>query len=158
MDSLNKLPRFDIHDNYYVLRGAHLVIKNDCFKCHMGSYSGTPNTCFGCHSTEYNNTTNPNHVSAGFPTACESCHSENAWIPSTWDHDNMYFPIYSGKHRNEWAQCIDCHTTAGVFTTFSCIDCHEHNDKAEVDDDHDKVTGYSYNSSACYSCHPTGEK
>ncbi|MDX1684632.1 MAG: hypothetical protein R3275_05300, partial [Saprospiraceae bacterium] len=149
---------FPIHDNYYPLIGAHALISNDCDVCHMGDYNNTPNTCFGCHEDDYNNTTNPDHASAGFPTDCESCHDQDAWVPANWDHDNMYFPIYSGKHDGEWNQCSECHTIPGNYAVFSCIDCHEHNDQQQVDEDHDRVTGYSYNSNACYSCHPTGEK
>lgn len=145
------------HDPIYPLNGAHTAIENDCNQCHSQGYVNTPNTCVGCHLSDYNGTTNPDHASAMFPTDCQSCHSETAWIPSTWDHDGMYFPIYSGKHENEWSLCVECHTTANDFTLFSCIDCHEHNNQNDVDDDHDGVSGYIYESNACYSCHPTGE-
>jgi hypothetical protein len=148
---------FPIHSNYYVLNGAHAAIQNDCAACHNGNYNNTPNTCFGCHESNYNNANNPNHAAAQFPTTCEDCHSETAWVPSTWDHDNQYFPIYSGKHEGEWNQCVECHTIPGNFTAFSCIDCHEHDDPVESADDHQGVSGYSYSSPACYSCHPAGE-
>ena len=148
---------FDIHDNYWALNGAHANIANQCADCHNGNYNNTPTDCFGCHATDYNNATNPNHTAAGFPTTCESCHSETSWTPANWDHDNMYFPIFSGKHQGEWTNCNECHTTPGNFTMFSCIDCHEHNDPVEVADDHDGVSGYQYLSSACYACHPDGE-
>ena len=65
-------------------------------------------------------------------------------------------PIYSGKHEGEWNLCIDCHL-GNNYSDFSCIDCHEHDNQADVDDDHDGVSGYVYNSDACFSCHPTGE-
>jgi hypothetical protein len=148
---------FDIHDNYWPLNGAHAAIANQCVDCHMGNYNSTPNTCFGCHADDYNNTTNPDHAASQFPTTCDDCHSEVAWTPATWDHDGMYFPIYSGRHAGEWNQCVDCHTVPGNYSLFSCIDCHEHNDQAQVDDDHEDVPGYTYTSSACFSCHPTGE-
>ena len=147
---------FPIHDNYYVLNGAHAQIADQCVLCHNGNYNTTPNTCFGCHASDYNMTTNPNHQSAQFPTSCEACHSEVAWVPATFDHDDMYFPIYSGKHKDEWDQCIECHLIPGDFTSFSCIDCHEHDNQNQVDDDHDGVSGYIYESNACYACHPDG--
>lgn len=149
--------RFDIHDQFYALNGAHAAIKNDCATCHNGDYNNTPNTCFSCHQSDYNNANNPNHRSAGFPTDCESCHSEVAWEPANFDHDAMYFPIYSGTHRGEWQQCIECHTTSGDFKAFSCIDCHEHNDPNDLRDEHNDVNGYKYESNACYECHPRGE-
>ncbi|NNF20605.1 MAG: hypothetical protein HKN67_01585, partial [Saprospiraceae bacterium] len=145
------------HSMYYPLNGAHSLIANDCNLCHMGDYNNTPNTCVGCHQTDYDDATNPDHATAQFPTTCEDCHTEDAWVPSTFDHDGMYFPIYSGKHENEWSLCVDCHINAD-YTSFSCIDCHEHNDQIEVDDDHDGVPDYIYESSACYACHPIGEK
>jgi hypothetical protein len=148
---------FAVHNQYYALNGAHAAIANDCATCHNGNYNNTPNTCFACHETEYNQTTNPDHQIAQFPTDCASCHTENEWVPSTFDHDGMYFPIYSGRHEGEWNTCNECHTNAGNYTLFSCIDCHEHNNQSEVDDDHSEVSGYSYNSNACFSCHPTGE-
>ncbi|MCI5055621.1 MAG: hypothetical protein MRY83_05900, partial [Flavobacteriales bacterium] len=63
---------------------------------------------------------------------------------------------YSGNHQNEWNQCSECHIQANNYAVFSCIDCHEHNNKNDVDDDHDGVNGYVYESNACYSCHPDG--
>ncbi len=144
------------HDSFYPIIGAHTAIANNCDACHNGDYNNTPNTCFGCHADDYNQTNNPDHASAGFPTDCESCHSQNAWVPATFDHDGMYFPIYSGKHDGEWNDCVDCHTT-GNFSTFSCIDCHEHDDPADLADEHEDVGGYVYESNACFACHPDGE-
>lgn len=146
---------FAIHNNYYVLAGAHVGIANNCAVCHNGNYNTTPNTCVGCHLQDYNQTTNPPHATAQFPTDCESCHTQSVWTPSTFNHDGQYFPIYSGKHQGEWTLCSDCHTTPTNYGLFSCIDCHEHN-QPDMDDKHSGVSGYSYNSLACYQCHPTG--
>jgi hypothetical protein len=147
---------FPIHNNYWELNGAHAAISNDCAVCHAGDYNNTPNTCFGCHADDYNQTNDPDHADVGFPTTCENCHTENAWVPSNWNHDQLYFPIYSGRHEGEWNDCIDCHI-GGNFNSFSCIDCHEHDDPVDLADEHDEVPGYIYSSPACYSCHPTGE-
>ena len=147
---------FPIHNNYYALNGAHALIASDCATCHNGNYNNTPNTCFECHTADYNGATNPKHASAGFPKTCEDCHSENAWEPSSFNHDQQYFPIYSGKHKGEWSQCIDCHTTPGNFAAFSCIDCHEHDNPSQLANDHQGVGGYQYSSPACLNCHPNG--
>lgn len=146
---------FPIHNSYYVLEGAHVGIANDCAACHGGNYTTTPNTCFGCHEPDYNQTNDPPHLSLQFSTDCELCHTQNVWVPSTFNHDQQYFPIYSGKHNGEWNTCADCHTNPGNYSIFSCIDCHEHN-QTDMDDKHDGVPGYSYNSLACYNCHPDG--
>jgi hypothetical protein len=148
---------FPIHNQYWPLNGAHAAIANQCAECHNGNYNNTPTTCVGCHQADYNGANNPNHQQAGFPTTCQNCHTENAWTPSTWDHDNQYFPIFSRRHEGEWNTCVECHTTPGNFSQFSCIDCHEHDDPADMADRHQGVGGYQYNSAACYSCHPTGE-
>jgi hypothetical protein len=83
--------RFDIHDQFYPLQGAHLKIANECVTCHQGDYNNTPNTCVGCHQQDYNQTTNPSHTAAQFSTDCASCHSETTWLPATFDHDGSVF-------------------------------------------------------------------
>ncbi|MBK7429237.1 MAG: hypothetical protein IPI60_20515 [Saprospiraceae bacterium] len=145
---------FAIHNNYYALNGAHAVISNDCAACHNGNYNTTPSTCVGCHQSDYVATTNPNHISSNFPNDCASCHSESAWQPSTFNHDGLYFPIYSGKHLNTWDNCIECHTNVSDFSQVTCITCHAN---PETNNDHNGVSGYVYNSSACLGCHPTGD-
>jgi len=127
----------------------------DCIACHDQGYMGTPTDCIACHESDYNNA-DPNHAAAMFPTDCTLCHTTVGWEPSTFDHDGLYFPIYSGRHRGEWDTCQDCHI-GGNFQTFECIDCHEHN-QADTDDEHDEVNGYVYESQACFSCHPDGRE
>jgi mRNA-degrading endonuclease YafQ of YafQ-DinJ toxin-antitoxin module len=144
---------FAIHNEYYVLQGAHAAIANDCAACHNGDYVNTPNTCFGCHEEDYNQTTDPPHLSVQFPTDCESCHTQTSWVPSTFNHDGQYFPIYSGSHEGAWDQCSDCHTNPGNYAIFTCLPCHP---QAEMDDNHNEVPGYQYNSDACLACHPDG--
>ena len=145
------------HNTIWPLNGAHALIENDCLQCHNNGYENTPNTCVGCHQTDYDNTNNPDHVASMFPIDCIECHNETAWDPSTFDHDNQYFPIYSGKHQDEWTQCIECHINSADYSIFSCIDCHQHDNQIDVDADHSEVNGYSYESNACFSCHPNGD-
>ncbi len=145
---------FPNHNDYYPLLGAHAAIANQCVTCHNGNYNNTPNTCYGCHQAEYNQTNNPNHMAAQFPTDCAACHNQNAWIPANWDHDALYFPIYDGKHEDEWNQCSDCHSNPNNYSIFTCLTCHTLN---ETNEEHEEVTGYQYNSNACLACHPDGE-
>ena len=154
-DEFGWVPSSYTHD-FYPLNGAHSTL--DCNSCHSGGYVGTPNTCVGCHLDDYTTTTNPDHSSAMYPTDCLLCHNEDMWVPANFNHDGDYFPIYSGRHDGEWVTCAECHTTPGNFMLFSCIDCHEHSNKAQVDEDHEDEPGYVYESNACYSCHPLGEK
>ena len=145
------------HDLFYPLTGAHALVANNCTACHEGGFANTPTECIGCHQADYNNTTDPNHRQSGFPINCEECHSVQSWTPAQFDHDAFFFPINSGKHQGEWNNCTDCHIS-GSFSTFSCIACHEHSDREEVDEDHEDVPGYQYQSNACLSCHPTGDE
>ncbi|NIT59562.1 MAG: hypothetical protein GWN00_26085, partial [Aliifodinibius sp.] len=146
---------FDHSQTQFPLTGAHLTL--ECLDCHSDGYAGTPIDCYSCHQDDYNNTTDPNHLAAGFSTTCETCHNTSNWNQTTWDHDNMYFPIYSGRHQGEWTTCADCHVDPNNYTVFECIFCHEHNQQ-DMDEEHRGVSGYVYLSSACYNCHPNGEE
>ena len=146
---------FDHSKTQFQITGAH--VNADCADCHKTGYVNTPTDCFSCHKSNYDKTSNPNHSSAGFQTTCEDCHTTKAWKPASFDHDTKFFPIYSGEHKDEWNTCSDCHTNSNDYKVFSCINCHEHSNKAEVDDDHKGVNGYSYVSSECYRCHPKGK-
>ncbi|WP_162879985.1 hypothetical protein [Lutibacter oceani] len=141
------------HD-FFPLTLGHDI--NDCKQCHItNNYADASPECVSCHLNDFNTTSDPDHQSAGFSTECTACHTTGGWTPATFDHDSQYFPIYSGKHQGEWDKCTDCHTTNN-YATFSCIDCHEHSNKAEVDSDHRGENGYVYESNACYRCHPDG--
>lgn len=147
--------RLPNHNDYYALNGAHAVVASNCYLCHSGNYTSTPNTCYACHTADYNSTANPSHTASQFSTDCLTCHTENVWKPSTFNHDAQYFPIYSGKHREKWSSCTDCHTQPANYTVFSCLNCHEHN-LSKMNDKHKEVNGYVYASAGCLSCHPRG--
>lgn len=135
------------HTSAFPLVGVHA--QQTCTACHgSGVYTGTPTTCAGCHITLYNRTTNPNHASAGFPTTCENCHrnTDTSWLQGRFNHR---FPITSGPHRTS---CTNCHT-GGNFQAFNCLSCHQ---RTETDGHHRSISGYRYESLACYSCHPNG--
>jgi hypothetical protein len=141
---------FDHNLTGFPLTGAHIGV--DCIECHASGYPSTPTDCFACHTADYNNSTNPNHLGAGFPTDCVTCHTTSPnWIPANFDHDGMYFPIYSGKHDNEWNQCIDCHISPSDYGIFTCVTCHI---ESETADQHIGEPGYMYESNACFACHP----
>lgn len=146
---------FDHNTTSFPLNGAHIA--TECTACHTSGYAGTPNQCFDCHQADFDGTTEPNHLSAHFSTHCETCHSETSWIPSTFDHDNQYFPINSGPHRETWSSCLTCHIDASNYSVFSCTVCHEHS-QTEMDQKHNEVSGYAYNSISCFDCHPNGRE
>ena len=94
-----------------------------CASCHVGGhYQGTVATCVGCHSKDFAATTNPNHVTAGFPQTCETCHNTTQWLGATFDHNMTKFPL-TGKHTT--VACATCHSN-GQYATLptTCVSCH----------------------------------
>jgi len=145
---------FDHNQTDFPLTGAHT--STSCEQCHIGGqFEGTPTDCYFCHEADYNGTQDPNHTAAGFPQDCALCHTTFNW-DAQFDHDDLYFPIYSGRHRNEWDRCSDCHTDPNNFAVFSCIVCHEHNCE-DMADEHEDVQDFVCESNACLACHPDGE-
>jgi hypothetical protein len=142
---------------FFPLTGGHDI--DDCKKCHKNSdYSNISTECVSCHQEDYNTAQSVNHVVSNFSTNCLECHKgNNAWQPAEFkSHDSQYFPIYSGEHRGTWQTCANCHTNPGNYTTNSCIICH--NNKSELDREHDDESGYRYADDACFKCHPRGEE
>lgn len=142
----------------FALLGTHQSLA--CNSCHVTPSfdlrEGTPETeddCYACHADDYEDA----HAGTGFPTTCRTCHNQNTWANASFDdHDMKYFPIFSGEHAGTWGDnCQTCHTQPDDFTSFSCVTCHEHN-QPEMDDEHEDVSGYVYESTACLSCHPNG--
>ncbi|MEW6194875.1 MAG: hypothetical protein AB1521_06960 [Bacteroidota bacterium] len=146
---------FDHAITGFTLLGKHS--STHCASCHSSGYSNTPEDCNSCHSDDYNSTINPSHIAANFPNTCIDCHSPVGWSPATFDHDGRFFPINSGEHKGKWDNCNQCHTNQNNFSDFSCTTCHEHN-QIEMDNEHRGVSGYSYISTACFNCHPRGDK
>jgi len=143
---------FDHNTTRFPLLGAHVATA--CGQCHVNNrFAGTPTDCYSCHQSDFQRPTNPNHVTLNFAHDCTMCHTLNAWLPATFDHDGQYFRIYSGKHRGKWQTCATCHVNAANYKVFECIFCHEH-DKTKMDDKHRNRPDYQYNSQACYNCHP----
>jgi hypothetical protein len=129
--------------SFFPLTQGHEI--EDCIICHKtDTYNGLSGECYSCHQNDYLNAKNPDH--SLFPKECELCHSLNpGWMPADSKAHDSKFPIYSGKHKNEWDQCTDCHTVANDFTTFNCINCHS--------DAHHQNQG----NEGCYRCHPDGK-
>ncbi len=138
---------FDHSKTSFALTGAHVNVP--CASCHKnGVFAGTPTACSSCHTADYNATTDPNHAAAGFPLTCQTCHTTTAWTGATFNH--TWFPM---THGNAAGVCATCHTNPTDYSVFQCTNCHT---QAQTDPQHVGISGYSYNSRACYSCHPTG--
>ncbi|MEP7133711.1 MAG: cytochrome c3 family protein [Chloroflexota bacterium] len=105
---------FDHNLSDFKLTGAHGQVV--CEKCHVnGVFKGTPKDCFSCH-----NQIDP-HMGQ-FGTACEKCHTTDAWKPAQFDHNLTGFRLI-GSHKN--VDCKACHVN-GVYknTPQDCFACH----------------------------------
>ena len=142
---------------FFPLEGKHEI--PDCAECHLSAdYTQASPECVSCHMDDYLSTNSPNHSELGYGLDCAICHTGDIWNDATFlNHDDMFFPIFSGEHDGEWDSCTDCHTEAN-YSTFSCIECHEHNDQNDLAQEHRDEDDFVYESTACYSCHPTGEE
>jgi hypothetical protein len=146
--------RFDHALTSFRLTGAHTTAT--CQACHADRvYAGKSTACVSCHQTGYDRAADPPHVAATFPTTCATCHGTSTWNGATFDHDGPYFPIYSGAHRGKWTACSTCHTNAASFAVYTCLSCHN---QTEMNGHHREVSGYRYESQACYTCHRNGRK
>jgi DnaJ-class molecular chaperone len=143
---------YDHSTTQFPLTGAHRTAT--CAQCHGdGVYRGKSTVCASCHQADYDAATDPNHRTARFPTTCNTCHTTTTWAGATFNHDASWFPIYSGAHRGRWTSCSDCHTNNANYAVFTCLTCHG---RTNTDSHHSSVSGYRYESQACYSCHPRG--
>ncbi len=144
------------------------AFSQDCEFCHstrtfVGGFfnherqlGGASLVCAECHQSAYDATSNPRHADLGFSTECQLCHNTRRWEDAECSHRD-YFPINSGAHRGKWDVCSDCHVNSSDFGDFECVGCHPHSDRSKTDGDHREVSGYSYDSFACFDCHPRGK-
>jgi hypothetical protein len=142
------------HNAYFTLAGAHVTAP--CAQCHKNNnYLTVPvGPCSACHLADYQTAISPvNHVAAGFPTTCDTCHkfSDTLWSQAVFNH--TWFPR---NHGNSGGVCASCHTNPSNYTIFSCTICHSQA-ATSPPTHHNGVAGYVWNSQACYSCHPNGK-
>jgi len=134
----------DFPHTFFPLTGGHGGLS--CTRCHTGGTFGPiPSDCYSCHQSDYQGA--PNHAALAFPRECQNCHSTITWTGATFNHA---FPL-RGPHN---VNCDVCHN-AGTTSTFTCLVCHDHS-QTTMNDKHSEVSGYSFNSNACYTCHPRG--
>ena len=118
------------HNNRFPLTGAHAVV--DCDACHKNGANSKFQTmsteCFSCHQSDFTGTKNPNHVTAKFSTACETCHSTDNWLNAklgSFDHSSTGF-VLTGGHAVPPRQCEDCHVNNNfTLGAMPCFGCHQ---------------------------------
>jgi hypothetical protein len=135
----------------FPLLGVHATV--DCDRCHKSEtfrrFEVLGTECYSCHMENYAATTQPNHISSGYSTQCNDCHTvySNTWQGSGFDHS--FFPLTQGHALNS---CTQCHTS-GKFTKLStnCIDCHSTDFNATTNPNH-QASNFS---TTCTLCHTT---
>ena len=128
--------------SFFPLEQGHKGI--DCFGCHKPpAYTGLDANCISCHADAINAAQSVDH--SLFPTDCKLCHTlAIGWKPAGFSSHDAYFPIYSGKHKGRWNECVDCHIQSSNYKIFSCINCHEHNNAQKMAKEHDEVSGFKF--------------
>ena len=137
---------FDHNKTMFPLTGAHLAVP--CSNCHLNAnYKATPTDCYSCHKADYLGATNPNHIGAGFATACQTCHDTRSWLKAAFNHAWFVVPHHA-------AQCYDCHISSASYVVFSCTgNCHA---QAATASKHREILGFVYTPISCYICHKGG--
>jgi hypothetical protein len=150
-------------DSAYPLEGKHIAVP--CAKCHIPAgkatlYKVKHNECWNCHTDIHKG----QFAEAPYNNRCESCHTVNAFIPSTFPlsrHSQTRFPL-TGAHIS--VPCADCHEAKKPlgadlpapyrYKDLSCTSCHTdpHNGQFA---ERMKRLGANGAPLGCESCHTT---
>ena len=118
-----------------------------CNDCHKGTYTKISTDCYSCHQPNYTSTTDPNHITAGIPTTCSTCHTTApGWKPAKFSHTT--FPLTSG---HSIPTCNDCHKGNYTTTSTNCYSCHKTDYTATTNPNHTSA-GIP---NTCSTCHTT---
>jgi hypothetical protein len=144
---------FNHNSTGFPLTGAHTSPPRQCTDCHVNNnYNLTSTTCVSCHQTDYNNATTPvNHIAAGFPTTCETCHDTVLWTDATFNHTTTGFQL-TGAHTVPPRLCADCHVNNNyALNSTLCYSCHQKDYSGTTNPAHASA-GFP---TTCELCHDT---
>jgi len=174
------------HSNRFPLEGAHALA--NCESCHKGAaagaFTGLSTDCVSCHVQQYRQAQTVDHVSAGVPTTCQSCHGVDTWRDAKFDHNRFSRFQLVGRHakldcsschrprqfKATPSDCFSCHATAFNSATPAhhvesgyprdCTICHSMESWQGAKFDHASMTRYAltgaHASVLCGSCHAAG--
>jgi hypothetical protein len=150
--------KFDHSTTGWALTGYHLT-STTCNQCHTGTnaygLTAANTACYGCHMADWTSTqtlggTVPNHIAAGYPQTCDTCHTTTSWLGATFTHTFFTIPHHSSV-------CGDCHQVSTDYTSFTCINCHTSLNAHRPGMSHPSVCSPSpscwYQPTTCYNCH-----
>ena len=145
--------KFDHSTTGFPLTGLHTVPPRQCTDCHANNnYALNSAVCVTCHLKDFQGTTNPNHVTASFPQACDSCHSTSTWLNATFNHNSTGFPL-TGNHTVPPRACSDCHVNNNYnLTSAACVSCHQTDYNNATSPVNHIAAGFP---TTCETCHDT---
>ena len=80
---------------------------------------------------------------------CSQCHSQERWMPATFDHDKYF--VLDQDHN---ARCVNCHVR-NEYQRYTCYGCHEHT-PANIRRKHIEEGIREY--SNCVECHRSADE
>ena len=80
---------------------------------------------------------------------CGSCHTLDAWIPATFEHDKYF--SFDKDHETE---CETCHIN-NDYADYTCYGCHEHS-RSDIREEHVEEGILDYEK--CTECHRSGDE
>ncbi|MCA0390064.1 MAG: hypothetical protein LCH52_16360 [Bacteroidetes bacterium] len=147
------------HDYQKPKDDFHASLQVECGSCHNTSnwkeaefnhdLNGVDvKNCNRCH--EKDKPKDDMHANFNAGESCSACHNTKGWKPSTFDH-SKYF-VFDKDHPST---CSNCHTSGQNFKTYTCYNCHEHNE-AKISSKHLKegITDFKN----CVRCHRSSDK
>lgn len=134
------------------LTGAHSGA--DCMACHTtGQFTALDTACFSCHSAEYTGTADPDHVSLGFSTNCQSCHNTSTWQGARFQHTGISDSCITCHLDDYQATTSPDHQASGYQT--ACQDCHGTNSWQGATFNHSFPLTGDHGGMSCSDCHTT---
>ena len=80
---------------------------------------------------------------------CSQCHSQDRWVPATFDHDKWFT-----LDRDHDTRCVTCHVR-NDYSRYTCYGCHEHSlasiRREHIEEGIDKFDD-------CVECHRSGDE
>lgn len=136
------------------------LVEEDCIACHsehkgvqpfrpIGRFShglleaSVQEQCDTCHSTP------GDALHRKIKGNCAQCHTNEAWLPATFEHDN-YFRF----DRHHDTDCATCHVNNN-YADYTCYGCHEHS-RSKIREEHLEEGIRNYEN--CVECHRSGDE
>ena len=127
-----KQARFDHErDTKFKRIGKHVDAK--CEACHKSGVTAVkgvapvkpPQQCYGCHKSD----DDAKGHKGQFGEKCDTCHNNNSWKESRFDHNRDTPYVRRGKHIT--SVCAACHTGPlyGPKLSQECVSCHRKDDQ-----------------------------